>query len=423
MWQFMFINGLGFTILSGNLITLIALHYNASNTWLGLFSSLLAYAGLAQIFTPRLLGGYSLTGTMSRLWLVRGVLIGLLLLAPIVDDQLSPGHILLGIFLANVAFSVCRSIGGVLIQSVVTGLSTQDDAGAVTARIFGPNGYCGIMSSILAWLIIWRGVFGDARDLFLIIAIGCTLNTLAGLLMRRVPYTATIERRGCGAIFREIHRLLHRHETRILLGLTLGLGTLQIGSHMYVAYLGKICGFSRSDLMGLQIAIYLAYTLGILATRKSGDRFGSRPLLQLGAAGTSVCFLLAAYLPAAWRTSLLMLGFPIFALTMFLMLLVQRLAVLYGPPEDQVAFRGALRFVQSVTGILAGYLGIVCDLAELHPALRLGGHPYTLLFLLMAFSMLVFLFLARRLREENASRARHTLSALARGLQRRVTLL
>ncbi|MHC4887609.1 MAG: hypothetical protein ACYTGH_21230, partial [Planctomycetota bacterium] len=214
MWQFMFVNGFGFTLLSGNLITLIALHYQASSTWLGLFSSLLAYAGLAQIFTPRLLGGRSLVGTMSVLWLVRGGLIALLLLAPLLDGTFPPSTILLGIFLINVLFSVCRSIGGVLIQSVVTGLSTEADAGAITARIFGPNGYCGIVSSLAAWALIWIGIFQDYRDLFLIIAVGCLLNTAAGVLMRRVPYHAPIQRRGSGAVLTELKRFTQAHETR-----------------------------------------------------------------------------------------------------------------------------------------------------------------------------------------------------------------
>ncbi len=349
-----FWNGLGINFINTSIVSLLAIHFGATNVQLGYISAVFHVTGIILIFLPRLLDGLNIKRVFFVSWLSRGLVCYLYLVLLLLDGRRAVAAILALFTL----FAALRSIGVPMAQPLQKSLARPSEEGGIVVGLHIRLTVSQLISQVASFLLLSIEYFNGLIGLVVLTTIGAVNNTIASLFINKIPSRETIHYRPGKNVFVLLADTL-RHPTRRPIFVS---RVLNVASGILftfgVAFLRRVVGMPANMVFVYMIAGALAALGATLALRPFVDTIGSKPLLIIA----SFCLAVLAVVWAGIGSSLpwvfyYVLGFLTFFFLRIRLLLLSRLIIKTMPRRDRISYSAMLQFAGAVTGLLVGLSG------------------------------------------------------------------
>ncbi len=356
------LNGLGFSFLGDTVVTLMAMHFGATNLQLGYLSSVIHFSGMALLIFPWLLSGANLVHVLYYSWLARG----LVCLFYAVLFWLTGQPAVLIILTIYTAFCVSRIFGTVVSSPMHRMLSSSSTLGELVAMMSNRFQVTRLLSQFVSVLILSFPGFDGIIGYQALIAIGVLTNTASAFEIKRIPCRETVEYRRGHNVFRTLRNSLKDRERALTLFLKWHTLSLMIALSFTLPFLRKFVHLAPN-------VIFIYTILGTVATIATGyalrpftDRIGSRPVLIMASFLLAIVSLLWCFLPATLHWSLFFgIGFVTTSLQTAISLLVSRLEIRSIPEDNKIGYVSMANFFSALISLGSGlFVGFLADLGE-----------------------------------------------------------
>ncbi len=282
------LNPLGAGIVMGPVISLLALHYGASDFHMGLIYASLYLCSLSALLPPLFLNKYDYSKILGFAWLLRALIGGGFLYLPFIESV--PSKIITLIVLLY-CFSLTRAIGASTAPPVLKALNRQNELTSYTASIWG-RWHLGILgTTILSYIVLQnKDAFPSEEIAYIsLLAFAFVFNLLTAFLYLRLPNTGSHDSGGVVALARAIRYISRRRENMDVIIV----GFLQVALAISAAYqLSHIQGplaFSPGHVFALTLAGVIGAYLTAKLVSLLGDRVSFRSLLFLTHLLLAIC--------------------------------------------------------------------------------------------------------------------------------------
>ena len=404
-----FVNGLSYSFLAETIITLLAMYYGASNIQLGYINSAVYLTGLIIFFVPLLFG----TVRIIRLFFVAWLLRGLVSLGYGFAPLMNPSNAVWLIIAVYTLYCLLRNTAYPMNHVIQGDITKPSERGRYSSRVIMILYASMLLSRLMSFSTLTLFDQQKLEGFFCLLALGILLNTLASLIITRVPIKQRIQGKDFTAAFSSFKGYLADPQHRVLILLYCSGMSLFVTFGLTVAFLRKTLGVPDNLIFIYTTLNFAGVILTSRGMRPYLDRFGSKPLLV-------VCNLLILVLAVFWVFTPTSLTAPVFfglgVLTMAFLglnrLLLDRLIVNSIPGDDRVGFTGSLAVVFSFFALIVGMAGGY--LADLSLVIEPGfTHEYGLTFALMALTALANVGLAINLTEKDSLSAAQVLDIIS----------
>lgn len=386
-------NGLGVFLLNNTVVSLMAIHFGASNLELGYINAAFHVTGIVSLLVPRLFRGRRIASVFAWAWMTRGfvaLLYGVLLL-------LSGPVARLTIILIFTGFCLARAVGVAVAHAVQRDVMRDRDLGGSMVRVNLRLGYAQFGTQLLSFGLLSLALFEGLPGLITIAYIGVVMNTVSSLYLLKIPGRAIVEEtqgeRTTSAVLR-IFR--HRNELVPILVHCLGMG-LYVLFAFQVVFLRRVLGVPDSMAILFTLAGAVAGILANFGLKPFADSLGEKPLLVIVNAALAACALGWALVPATLPTPLYYaLGFCTFFFLRSLLTLKATALVKAIPERNRVVYTATANVTLGVVALIVGVVGGVLADLVFHISWT-TGHQYTLTFLFAAIVAVVAAVLSTRL--------------------------
>lgn len=370
------LNGMGFSFLGDTVVTLMAMHFGATNLQLGYLSSVIHFSGMALLVFPWLLSGANLVNVLYYSWLFRGlvcIFYGVLF-------WLTGQSAIVTILIIYTAFCVARIFGTVVSSPMHRMLSSASTLGELVVMMSNYFQVSRLLSLFISTIILSMPGLDGIIGYQVLIAIGVLTNTASALELKRVPCRETIEYRQGENVFRALFNAMKDREQALTLFLKWHVLGVMITLSFTLPFLRKFVQLAPN-------MIFIYTILGTVATIATGyalrpftDRIGSRPVLMIASFLLAIVSLVWCVLPATLHWSLFFLiGFITTSLQTAISLLVSRLEVRAIPEENKIGYVSMTNFFSALISLASGlFVGFLADLGEqtVIPGLNAFGLAY-----------------------------------------------
>lgn len=370
------LNGLGFSFLGDTVVTLMAMHFGATNLQLGYLSSVIHFSGMALLVFPWLLSGANLVHVLYYSWLFRGlvcILYGVLF-------WLSGQAAILTILIIYTAFCIARIFGTVVSSPMHRMLSSASTLGELVVMMSNWFQVSRLISLFISTVILSVPGLGGLIGYQVLIAVGVLSNTASALELKQIPCRETIEYRRGDNVFRTLFDALKDREQALTLFLKWHTLSLMIALSFTLPFLRKFVHLAPN-------MIFIYTILGTIATIATGyalrpftDRIGSRPVLIITSFLLALVSLIWCVLPATLHWSLFFaVGFITTSLQTAITLLASRLEVRAIPEENKIGYVSMTNFFSALISLGSGlFVGFLADLGEqiAFPGVNVFGLAY-----------------------------------------------
>jgi len=356
------LNGMGFSFLGDTVVTLMAMHFGATNLQLGYLSSVIHFSGMALLVFPWLLSGANLVHVLYYSWLFRG----LVCICYGVLFWMTGQPAILTIMIIYTAFCVARIFGTVVSSPMHRMLSSAATLGELVVMMSNYFQVSRLISLLISTIILSMPGLGGLIGYQVLIAIGVLTNTASALELRQIPCRETIEYRQGDNIFRTLSKAMKDREQALTLFLKWHVLGVMITLSFTLPFLRKFVHLAPN-------VIFIYTILGTVATIATGyalrpftDRIGSRPVLMIASFLLALVSLLWCVIPASLHWSLFfLLGFITTSLQTAISLLVSRLEVRAIPEENKIGYVSMTNFFSALISLGSGlFVGFLADLGE-----------------------------------------------------------
>ena len=252
-----FVNALGFGLLTGQTIYLVALLYNASDMHMGILYAAPFLAAVSAVLVPFLLNGRETTSMWSRFWRLRTFVcvcyFGLLFLSP------TPLRVWLFVGLYLV-FLVLRAFGMAGYFTVIRALAPPGETSTLMARSLGAGQIGVLLATMFSFWVTRRNWLGTEEwNLFLLIGVGTCFNGFTAWLISRLPQTGYLtdgSRRSLLQATVETWRQRGLREVAIVVGLH---AVIAVFGGYLISYMRNVAGYSVDH-------IFFYTVLGVVAS-------------------------------------------------------------------------------------------------------------------------------------------------------------
>jgi MFS family permease len=386
---------------------------------IGILLALIPFAGIVAPLAATSVGRFGLRRTFVLFWGFRKIAFALILLVPFVIGRWGTDAAFIWVAGVVLAFSLCRAIAETgfypWLQELIPN-SIRGKFNAVNSII----STLVTMATTAAASIVIDSMAGLERYM-LLFAVGLVFGILAVLSYARLPGGEPVRNIDPTASrSREMRQALH---DRNFMGFMLILALITLGGSIggaFVAlYANEQIGLSTGNVVLLSIGASIGGLISSYPLGWASDRYGSRPMMVLGLAFSLIG-------PLGWlampRHSLASL--PLAMLLQFLGTLAgtawgagsnRYLYVAAVPPEKKTGYMAiwyAWNAIVSGSGpLIAGWiLGVLNNLHG--QLLGIALDSYTPLFLFNALTLIVGVFLAARMRDDEAMPTRQIIDTL-----------
>jgi HEAT repeat protein/predicted MFS family arabinose efflux permease len=277
---FAILNVMSFTLLSGNLVTLLSLKLGASDFLIGLLSSFIYTAYLFMLAGRLIAPRWGMVRLMGRFWMMRYLLMLPILLAPLFASRGIQG-VALGLLTFSVlAFNAVRGIAITAYNPILGTIAAGKDRGAFLARLQTAQQTVNVGLGVAMALVLGRE--GPLGRYMMLIGAGIVLGVVAATLVCRLPEpeeTARAASRTLGAGIREAFG--QRTFRRFILLYFLTSLVVYMASPFLVVYIKEL--YDQPDnavlfftVFGSAGAVLMALVSGFMI-----DRLGAKPLYIL----------------------------------------------------------------------------------------------------------------------------------------------
>jgi MFS family permease len=310
-------NALSWNFLVGSIITLLAMRFHASATYLGLLNAILYvsffFLPLGKVLSRRL----SIVGIFSAAWTWRAICMIPAVMAPFAalrgDRDLALTLILAGVLL----FHVIRGIGMIGNNPVLSEMAMGSDRGSYMTLIQIINSAVGMFSGFIVAMLLGRDPPLFLYSVIMAGGIGCGI--FSGILIKKVPEPPAEEgerKIGVIGVFREA--LAQPHLRQFVLILFIVALVSGVSRAFIVIYSREV--FNQSDGM---VSLYTVFgglgnlMIGLLI-KFLVDRIGAKPIFILCVITGLVSMIPIVFFPSAAveniTTAVLFLTFLFFVL-------------------------------------------------------------------------------------------------------------
>ncbi len=388
-------NGIGFFLLQATIVSLMAIHFGASNLQLGYISSVFHVVGLVLLVLPRLLAGVRIVKVIHVAWLARGTVCYLYGLLFFLDGQ--PAVIF--IMVVYTLFALMRVGGAAMIRPLQKSLARPAEMGDVVARVNLHMSISRLLSQGLSFAVLSLPVLSGLGGLVLLTVIGATANTIAASYLAKIPARETVEPRSGKSVFVVFAESMRSRERTLSLVIHwLGLGAAILFTFV-IAFLRREAGLPPNLVVLYSVVGAVAAIAAGIFLRPFADRVGVRPLLILANAGLAGAGLVWAMTPAGLPVpAYLLIGFGTFFFLQLRMVLTSKLIISSIPEGSPVSYVSMTDFITAIVAFVVGLAG--GGLADFVAASNLPVvHTFTVTFIaaaaLAAISMLLSFGLRR----------------------------
>ena len=289
-YLFTVLNSFSFSLLSGSVITLLALSLGASGTAIG---ALNAFGFLTFFFMPLgrvLISRIRIVDAFGWGWILRYVFMLPVLAVPFLVNHGRTDTALFLVLAATAAFNVFRGIGLIGNNPVLALLGGDRDRGAFLSNIQIINSLVSIGTYLAVALLLGRSASPGRYTLFL--GAGIATGLVSSLLLFRVPEPETYRPPRTSSWPDAIREALRSKSIRdyfyVFSIVAFVAGTART---FLVVYPRAVYGSGDDDVMFYTVAASLgAVAMGML-TRKLVDRLGAKPLYGIFTAVTALAIL------------------------------------------------------------------------------------------------------------------------------------
>ncbi len=376
--QFQAFNGMGFSFLGDTPVYLLAIMYGATNVQLGYISSALFLSGIVLPLLPKLLAGKNLIKVQSMAWLLRGlVCLGYLFLYFL---QGQPAVYL--ILLVYTIFSIVRTVGVVMFKPVLRMITTNNNQGEVVGKINVGFQLSAILSKAVSFLVTAVERFSGAAGIVGLQMLGVFVNTLAAIIIRKIPCRETIEyQKGRGMLI-QLRDAFRSKKIRRVLILQWLFTAISVMVGLTIPFLRNRTGLSTSGIFLYSMGITLAAILSAMFIRTFADKVGSKSLMVFGSLAVTVLILCWAIAPETLPVIIFyILGFFVIFMININNMLISRLIIKRMPEKEAVGFSSMVQFIIAIISLILGIVGgRLIDFGPLNAGELLNQYSWTFSF-------------------------------------------
>ncbi len=401
-------NGSGFNFIGDTPVTLLAIHFGASNIQLGYIASVMYVAGILLLFVPRIFAGVNFITLQYWAWIIRGLVCFLYSLLWFISGNRAVFIILVTYTL----FCITRILGVALYQPLLRMVSSSGNRGEVVAKSSNSFQLSLTAARVVSFIFTSISRFAGIAGLLILQYAGIILNTLAAVEARKIPCRETVYyKKGYSltSIFRESMRTPELR-TAILLNWTNIAMMILFG--FLVPFLRIDAGAGTNWIFVFTMITAVSNILAGLYTNSFADRIGSKPLLWGGSLGLAISFLLWFFIPADFPLYIyfilgIVTGFFLYTNNM----LTNRLIVRVLPEGDTVGYNSMINFVVAFVSLFVGFAGGY--LADSHSLFFTSlPNSYSLTFLFASVTASAALVLSFMVSEPDSRSNRDAISIL-----------
>lgn len=397
-------NGLGVFLLNHTIISLMAIHFGATNLELGYINSAFHVAGLASLFVPRIFEGIRINKLFGYGWLARGfvaVFYGVVLFTGGVVSRV----IILIVF---TVFCLSRAVGVSVLHAVQRDFMRNRDTSGSLVRLNIRLGWSQLASQLLSVGLLSFAVLEGVFGLVLITYIGAAMNTVAAWYLLKIPARSVVEYTPDRNVLQTFLWSMKRREHAIpLLVHWLGVGLIVLFGFQ-VVFLRRVLGVPNNLAVLFVMFEAIAAIVANSALKPFADSVGDKPLLAITTLGLAVVALVWVFVPGTLPLPVYFgLGFVAFFFMRTLLTLKGSVMVKSIPERNRVPYTSSANVVLGLVALTIGLVGgALGDLAEAMPGVVV--HEYSLTFLFTAAVAATVMVLSLRLPDERAMSLRET---------------
>ena len=367
------------------MITLLALHYGASDGVMSLIFAAAYIGGFTSVFTPSLLGGKDTTSIFLTVWWIRAfVALGYLCLPWLPNNDLK----ILVLVATLYAFMALRAFGIAAWAPLLKGVTHSDEVPVISARLNLCFHTGSLLASVISYLVL-RSTdhFPSVEWAYMsLLGAGFLFNLTTAFLMRKLPPTGRLDGGSFRSLWKSFLELRTAVQRREVVYVTMLQVPMAVAAGYQVAHLRNVKGLGDDRIFFLTLGGVVVAILGSHALSIVGRSISYRVLLFcthacLFVSGLLFCWLdrVAPY-DGVWVASVL---FVINALMLAVSgailgsLTTQRL-----PENHRVQGSIVFRFSTVFAGVLGiGGVALFAQIESLTGGVP-GGHAYSHVYLL-----------------------------------------
>ena len=401
-------NGLGFNFIGDTPVTLLAIHFGASNVQLGYLASTLYLTGILLMLVPKLFAGRNLAQLHFWSWLFRG----LVCLFYSALWFISGDAAVLIILITYTLFCSTRIIGVALYQPILRMITNSQNRGEIIARSSINFQIALTGARLISYIVTSIQRFSGTAGLLLLQYLGIISNTIASFYARKVPCRETVHYRRGDNLWKIFISAMKERDLRTAIILNWTNIGLMILFGFLVPFLRREAGLATSEIFLFTLTIALSNILAGYYVKIFADRLGSKPLLLGGLLALGGCALTWVFLSPSTPLFVLM---PMGLVTGFFInsnnMLVGRIILRSLPEGDTVGYNSMINFFVALISILIGIGGGYLADHQQYWNLPLAN-GYSLTFFTAFCAALAAVFICLRLKESESRSGREVMGIL-----------
>ncbi len=397
-------NGLGVFLLNHTIISLMAIHFGATNLELGYINSAFHVAGLASLFVPRIFEGVRINKLFGYGWMVRGfvaVFYGFVLFTGGTVSRV----IILVVF---TVFCLSRAVGVSVVHAVQRDVMRSRDTSGSLVRLNIRLGWSQLASQLLSVGLLSFAVLEGIFGLVLITYIGAAMNTVAAWYLLKIPARSVVEYTPDRNVLQTFLWSMRRREHAIpLIVHWLGVGLIVLFGFQ-VVFLRRVLDVPNNLAVLFVMFEAIAAIIANSALKPFADTVGDKPLLVLTNLGLAAVALVWVFIPDTLPLPVYFgLGFVAFFFMRTLLTLKGAVMIKSIPERNRVPYTSAANVVLGLVALAIGLVGgALGDLAELMSGFVV--HEYSFTFLFTAAVATAVMILSAKLPDDRSISLRET---------------
>lgn len=272
-----FTNAMGFGLITGQTIYLVALMYGASDTQMGLLYAAPFVTTLASVFVPALLNKHETTAIWSRFWWLRSIFcIGYFALPWMLFSNARVWIFVLLYYL----FMTTRAFGMAGYFTVFRAISPPRENASLMARTLLSGQVGVLLAQIIAFAVLTSNAAGtEQRNLFALLTLGALFNFITAFLIGKLPQTGYLMGGSMRGLARTAGEILRQQPYREVALVTAFQSAMMVFAGYLISYLRNVGGFSSSEIfLFTLVSVFGSMAMSNLL-RQTGHRIQARVIL------------------------------------------------------------------------------------------------------------------------------------------------
>ena len=274
------INPLGAGFIMGPVVSLLALHYGATDFTMGFIYAAVYLSSLLAILSPILLNGFEMSRIFGMAWAIRAIIGGGLLFLPFIPDN---DYKILLLIVLLYGFTGSRAIGVTTFPAVTRALNRSNELTSFVAKVWSRWHFGMLIATIGSYIVLSNeeALGGTETSFMLLIGLAFVFNMITAWCYLSTPPIGKFQSGGIISLARAARQIARTAEYRDVITVTILQVALSVAAAYQLSHMQGPLAFSDGSIF----ALTLCGLIGAFLTSKLlvllGDRISFRSLLFL----------------------------------------------------------------------------------------------------------------------------------------------